>query len=176
MEAETLRHALRTGTRDLHDSLDAKAGSLDSLDNYCLFLSASHALRAALEPSLTAGEGWPLLPILPELQADMRDLGLPVTGTVQQVRLDNAAARAGALYVLEGSAIGARLIQRRAAALGLSAEWGARHLARQTASRDRWPSFLTWLEEQPVPHAHAVLTARAVFSRALAAYRLEDAA
>ena len=52
----------------------------------------------------------------------------------------------GLAYVLEGSALGARLLDRQARALGLDAGFGARHLAAQTADLAAWHTFLGALE------------------------------
>jgi heme oxygenase (biliverdin-IX-beta and delta-forming) len=50
----------------------------------------------------------------------------------------------GVFYVLEGASLGARLLQRQVLALGLNADFGARHLATQVASP--WADFVSRLE------------------------------
>lgn len=52
----------------------------------------------------------------------------------------------GVLYVLEGSSLGAQLLVKQAALLGLSEHNGARHLASQTSDPKRWPAFVKILE------------------------------
>ena len=51
----------------------------------------------------------------------------------------------GVLYVLEGSSLGARVLVKAAAEMGLSAEFGARHLFRQAGDRDAWRSFVAMM-------------------------------
>ena len=76
-----------------------------------------------------------------------------VSGTVSAevnlcgaVTVSTIAQTLGVLYVLEGSALGARLLLRRAEALGMNSKFGARHLALQTAMPTAWPNFLSILE------------------------------
>jgi heme oxygenase len=77
----------------------------------------------------------------------------------------------GVAYVLEGSALGARLLARRAAALGFDADHGARHLARQTSDMDRWKRFLGELDAIPAEDREQVIAgAASAFDFALAAY------
>ncbi|WP_250463454.1 biliverdin-producing heme oxygenase [Microbulbifer litoralis] len=96
---------------------------------------------------------WPalgdLLPELPErgrlaaVEADLRDLGrtVPASGTLaEQPRQDPEAW--GWLFVSEGSNLGAAILLKRARALGLSEQHGARHLAGAPEGRARhWRAF-----------------------------------
>ncbi len=52
----------------------------------------------------------------------------------------------GALYVLEGSALGARVIASRIVDLGVNAEFGGRHLNQQIADGRSWGAYLDILE------------------------------
>lgn len=176
MTTNTLRHALMQGTRDLHARLDRGIGALQSEGEYRRFLIGSHAFRAALEPALKPACGWQALELAPALRADLADMGLSVAPAPAAPRLDGIAAQAGALYVVEGSALGARLLYRRAQALGLGAAHGARHLAAQTSETRRWGRFLEWLETSGADPAQALAAANAVFALALCAYGLEAAA
>jgi heme oxygenase len=83
----------------------------------------------------------------------------------------NVSAYLGALYVLEGSSVGARMLCRDAAKLGYGADYGARHLHRQCEDRTRWPRFLALLEATPDVDRDAALdTAARTFRFAQAAY------
>lgn len=77
----------------------------------------------------------------------------------------------GVAYVLEGSALGAQLLARRAAKLGFDAEHGARHLARQTNDMDRWKRFLGELDAVAAEDQEQVIAgAASAFDFALTAY------
>lgn len=129
MTTDTLRKTLMQGTRDLHEQLDRGIGALQSEGEYRRFLIGSHAFRAALEPALMPACGWQAVELAPTLRADLADLGLTAAPAPAAPRLDGVAAQAGALYVVEGSALGARLLYRRAQALGW-ARRGARGISR----------------------------------------------
>ena len=67
----------------------------------------------------------------------------------------------GTTYVLEGSTLGAKLLYRRAQALGLTDTFAARHLAQQ-ATANRWVPFLDLLEREPDLDMEAVIHAATV--------------
>lgn len=171
-----LRHVLLTATRDLHDELDHRVGDFSDADGYGAFLAGGHAFRAALEPALMGHGDWPVQPLAGLIGQDLADLGRSRPSPLRAPDLSGPAARAAACYVLEGSALGARLLARRAAALGFDGHHGARHLAAQTADRQRWPRFLDWLERAEVSRPDAARAARAVFALALRAYGARAAA
>lgn len=176
MQDGTLRCVLMTQTHDLHQMLDRGIGAFGDASAYGAFLSGSHAFRAALEPQLARGTDWRIQPLAPLIAQDLADLGQPVPRAVGTVVLRDPAAQAAACYVLEGSALGGRLIARRAAALGFTARHGARHLAVQTASGMRWRQFLDWLESGGFCVTTATAAARDVFALALRAYGVKVAA
>ena len=170
MQKGTLRHVLMTDTRDLHEVLDHGIGAFGDAADYGAFLSGSHAFRAAIEPQLARGTGWRIQILAPLIARDLADLGLPVPTAPSPPPLPTPAARAAACYVLEGSALGGRVLARRAAALGFTAGRGARHLSAQTASGTRWRQFLDWLDVGNFPVDQATAAARDVFALALRAY------
>lgn len=181
-EPVVTRHGqLREATLASHAALDAAVGSFGSLREYSRYLSAMAAFRAPVEATLAASgdiapSGMTLPPTLsPALSADMADLGVPpaTTGSASLAPLvKSPSGVAGALYVLEGSAVGARILVRRAAALGLDATHGARHLVAQASDRARWPRFLLALERVPAFDLDAAISAAtAVFASASSAFR-----
>lgn len=176
MHDGTLRRVLMTETRDLHDTLDQEIGAFADAAAYGAFLSGSYAFRSAIEPHLGQDAGWPVQPLAPLIARDLADLGLPLPAVPPIAPLTTASAKAAACYVLEGSALGGRLLARRAAALGFTADHGARHLAAQTASPTRWRQFLDWLEASDLCEAEATAAARAVFALALRAYGMKATA
>jgi heme oxygenase len=52
----------------------------------------------------------------------------------------------GAVCVLEGSTLGARVLRSRSAAIGMTDGFGARHLGVMTRDMSCWQSFLRQLE------------------------------
>lgn len=172
MSVPPLRQALMQGTRPLHMRLDQGIGALQTLADYQRFLIGSQAFRTALEPALRGDLGWLPLRIAPALGGDLADLGLMAVAPPPVPALPDLAAQAGALYVAEGSGLGARLLLRRAQALGLDGGHGARHLAVQTAEPGRWPRFLAWLEATGAAPESVQAAANRVFDLALEAYGL----
>lgn len=181
MPRSPLRNTLRHGTDDLHRVLDAAMGTLDSAEAYHAYLRGTHAFRAALEPALAGSAeraGWTLMPLVPDLAQDLRACGLRSAPAPRTMPLPAPnphgpgaiADLAGALYVIEGSGLGAVLIARRVAALGALPATARTHLARQTGDPRRWPRFLAWLEASDADPARAVSMARAVFALALSSY------
>ncbi|MCO5072786.1 MAG: biliverdin-producing heme oxygenase [Rhizobiaceae bacterium] len=103
---------------------------------------------------------------------DLADLNSPVLPSVTIAGSNLCEGRRlGMAYVLEGSGLGARILLRRAAKLGLTANYGARHLAKQTNDPARWRSFLTLLDTVPENQFDGVLAgAELSFQFALSIY------
>ncbi|KQN69714.1 MULTISPECIES: biliverdin-producing heme oxygenase [unclassified Devosia] len=171
MAIASLRSALKERTAALHHQLDQQVGEFTAQDDYADYVTRSYLFRAAIEPRL-AGDGWQS-PLLADVMAqDLADLGrsVPKTQTSETPRA-NRGERLGMLYVLEGSSVGARLLLRRAKAIGFSEDFGARHLGRQAGDIARWPQFLSVLEQTPAGEHEDVLRASEdAFRLALDAY------
>jgi heme oxygenase len=71
-------------------------------------------------------------------------------------------------YVLEGSSLGARVLRRQAAALGMSAGHGARHLWAQTAAPENWRAFVEALNAHAGEESALIAGANAGFDAAAA--------
>lgn len=166
-----LRHTLRAHTAEAHGRLDTLTGELGTLEDYQSFLVRSHRFRQVAEAC--AGSAlWSPLILLPDIARDLADLRV-MEPPEPRIALDLSTPSEclGASYVLEGSALGARLLLRRAIALGLSAEFGARHLAHQSGDKGRWKSFLALLDAPgSVDRAETLQGARRMFEAALALY------
>ena len=82
-----------------------------------------------------------------QVKADLADLGAapadetPVPRFVEGASVDLPTAL-GWLYVAEGSNLGAAFLIKAAAALGLSAQFGARHLAASPEGRARFAEVM----------------------------------
>jgi heme oxygenase len=147
------RFQLRERTAAAHGVVDAAIGGFDTLSSYRRYLASLYRFRAPLEASLAADwtpvlGGWRPSVIADDILADMADLDMPPPQAPYSSGLDIDAHSSllGTLYVLEGSALGARVLYQRAQALGLTEQFGARHLARQASRIEDWRAFLDILE------------------------------
>ncbi|NVN41284.1 biliverdin-producing heme oxygenase [Ameyamaea chiangmaiensis] len=175
------RFALRDGTRTGHETLDHMVGTLTDAGAYARYLRGMEAFRSHAEQALARGD-WSDLPvavrprpIAPALRDDLSALGLsPVAVAIAPLRLDSRSALLGGAYVLEGSAMGARLLRQQALALGFDREHGARHLAEQTDGSS-WRAFVEALDTAPdYDGQQALAAAQAMFDTARAAFRALD--
>lgn len=169
MNAIALRTTLRLGTQDEHDRLDALIGSFDDRDGYTAFLVGSYRFRASLKVIIGAVPFWPVDLLLTELQDDLQALGAQAIEPKAVIApLPTLSEQFGLLYVLEGSALGARLLVRRAEALGMNADHGARHLSAQVRQPGRWRDFLDLMASRgDLDPALALSGAKAAFAAAL---------
>lgn len=174
---------LKTMTHAVHDRLDQsimEASSFDSLEGYARFVGVQWVFHRDIDalyadPALEA-----LLPGLSErrrlslIEADLADLGqaLPPTGTppvFASGQATDAATALGWLYVAEGSRMGAALLRKAAAGLGLSDQHGARHLAPAPEGPAAfWRAFTGALDAialTPEEDARVVEGANAAFAR-----------
>jgi heme oxygenase (biliverdin-IX-beta and delta-forming) len=173
-----LRFYLKERTSALHSQLDAIVGKLDTLKCYERYLRAALSFRDPLEKAVVQAQplgqlGWSPKSIAGAIREDLDDLGFAVPASDHPAAtIKNASQLVGTLYVLEGSALGARVLYKRAEALGLSAGFGARHLAGQAADRTSWPEFLAILDRRDESTAEDTARASlAAFEHALAAFK-----
>ncbi|MDQ0457142.1 biliverdin-producing heme oxygenase [Rhizobium paknamense] len=153
MTIAPMRQFLRNETSEAHSALDRLVGPFSCLEDYQAYLEGSARFRLPLEAALAAsplpealGQWRPGL-IGPDIAGDLADLHMPPpladADAPSPERLEDWL---GVLYVLEGSSLGARLLAKRAAALGLSEAYGARHLFSQSGNFSNWHAFLNILE------------------------------
>lgn len=148
---------LNQAIRSPHEALDRQVmgyAPFDSLAGFGRFVVAQYGFQAELaplynDPRLTA--------CLPELAArcrarhalaDLADLGMEVPAPLPGAPLGLSFAESlGWLFVSEGSKLGAAFLIKRAEALGLSANNGARHLAEPPGGRAAgWKAFTQALD------------------------------
>lgn len=105
------------------------------------------------------------------LRQDLLDLGLtPSVEADRFPRPSTIEGLLGTLYVLEGSALGARILFRRAQAIALGENCGARHLALQSWANS-WKTFLVVLEQEAdVDFESVVAASNATFHAAQRAF------
>lgn len=173
------RAALRDRTAQSHAAVDTAIGPFVSLEAYRSYLQGVEAFRTPYESALadvtwpTSFGGWRPTLIAVPLAQDLRDLAVAKPPSPALARMSHdIAALLGTLYVLEGSALGARLLYNRALALGLRDDFGARHLSRQSRDVTSWRAFLAVLEEaEPIELDAMVTAANATFLAAENAFR-----
>jgi heme oxygenase len=175
LPTDSLRHKLRHASSALHHQLDTSLGEFTSRSDYSNYVQRTHRFRQAVEHALSRASitDWQLDPISDLATGDLADLGI---GSLAQADMASRgwtrSEYFGALYVIEGSSLGARLLYRRAQALGMTESFGARHLAHQAADHGRWRRFLEILETVPVPqHDAATEATLEIFRFALSVYR-----
>jgi heme oxygenase len=154
MSNKTLRLHLRAQTQQCHVELDSAIGAIETPAAYGRYVRAIHAFRTAAEELLStplppAFEDWRPTILAPLLQADLIDIEESSPAPSSLDMPDDMSSHIGLLYVLEGSALGARVVLKCATDLGFTDTYGARHLARQASSLANWREFLALLEQMP---------------------------
>lgn len=162
------RDALRTATADDHARVDRLFGRLrlDRRDEYVGFLRAQAMAYLPAEAAVERAAPTALLPDWPErrraalLRDDLDRLGVTRPAEGRAPSLASPAAVLGAVYVLEGSRLGGRLLAR-----SVPAHFPRRFL---TAGEPRlWRALVAALDENladPADRAKAVAAAREVFA------------
>ncbi|MGI4953697.1 MAG: biliverdin-producing heme oxygenase [Janthinobacterium lividum] len=147
---------MRAATAAAHQRLeDVMALDTDRLTRarYAAALQVLHAMRAGWDPGLAALFGQPPGPHAQWLAQDLAALGVSSLPPLAMPAMD-AAEGWGMRYVLEGSALGGRVLLRRAEWMGLSPDAGARYFAGEGAETGpRWKRFLQALDQAATPEA-----------------------
>ncbi len=157
----SLARLLKEATRSTHERLDKAVMDhqpFSSRERYTLFLEVQHefhrqihplyfnAAICALLPSIAAGSR------LEHIERDLSDLGTETPASAVAPRFFVSGANdlptaLGWLYVAEGSNLGAAFLFKEAEKLGLSASFGARHLAAAPQGRGlQWKTFKSELD------------------------------
>lgn len=183
MDAMELSRArrLRAATGDMHERLDSRinaAAAFDSVEAYGRFAQMQWVFHAELAPLYGDAGLQAVLPGLPGRQrlalvaADLADLDIAPAmepeARFAAGRIDMAEAL-GWLYVAEGSNMGAALLRKAVARLGLSDAFGARHLAPAPGGpAAQWRVFTAALDTAELDatgERRAVQGARTAFAR-----------
>lgn len=173
--AVSIRHTLRAATTDLHSRVDAAfSGAFDrDTEAYADFLQALARSLLPLERSLEAAGVEKVLPDWPArrrsaaLAADLVVFGRALPAEAQVGAVGGEAWQLGALYVLEGSRLGAKVLLRQVLANPDSVAHGATAYLRHGEEEKLWSSFLVTLEESSAvaaAPAEAIAGARAAFA------------
>lgn len=153
--------ALRLGTRDAHARIEQVPAFARLLaedltgDEYIAILQRLHAFHGQIEPAIQAAlADWPEAAAMLDgtrpclLAEDLAWFGAPRQSAPPLPVLDNQPAALGALYVIEGSALGARVIARHLLnSIGVSPGMGGSFFCRQDAevARRRWQHLVMLL-------------------------------
>ncbi|WP_462401900.1 biliverdin-producing heme oxygenase [Pseudomonas sp. Marseille-QA0332] len=140
-----------------HGELDAlvKAHApFDSRERFARFVVAQYQFQAELQPLYQDPRLIALFPDLPQrcraeqARLDLLDLDMQVPAALPGALVDPGLGEAlGWIFVSEGSKLGAAFLIKRAAALGLSESFGARHLGEPAGGRaEGWKRFTRTLD------------------------------
>lgn len=172
---------LKAETTETHSRLDQSimAGRpFESRERYGLFLTVQHQFHRDIDALYSNPDLDRLLPDLAgrrrfgDVEQDLGDLDVaapaPATAPAFNGEADIPTAL-GWLYVAEGSNLGAAFLIKEAAKLGLSEDFGARHLAGAPEGRGlHWKTFtaaLDAIELNQDEETRMVEGARAAFRR-----------
>lgn len=160
-----LHEFLKSETSGLHARAEGAFARFDLTrrDDYGAFLQAQSAALLPLEAALEAQgagallEDWPQRQRSTALLADLVALGLAPGEPQPQPGFANSAQLLGALYVLEGSKLGARFLLARVVAANPDADGATAFLSHGSApaQKGQWPSFLAILATTPVDESRA---------------------
>jgi heme oxygenase len=183
LRQESLMQNLRAVTRETHERLDQSimaAAAFETLAGYGRFATVQYLFHRDIDALYDAPALAALLPDLAGrrrlglIAADLRDLGLALPeddappAFTTHTPVDIPAAL-GWLYVAEGSNLGAAVLRKEAAKLGLSDTHGARHLApAPEGPAAKWRSFTDALEAVELTDAErrrATMGAQSAFTR-----------
>lgn len=174
---------LKDATHDTHDRLDKsimRNNPFASRERYALFVKVQHRFHREIDALYSNPVLDKLLPDLAgrrrfeQIGQDLSDLGMtalqadgaPVFVKGAEADLPTAL---GWLYVAEGSNLGAAFLLKEAKKLGLSEEFGARHLAGAPEGRGlHWKTFTAALDAvnlEPAEEDRVIAGAHAAFAR-----------
>jgi heme oxygenase len=177
--AQTRIQRLKAMTDVTHDRLDKRimaAEPFATRERYALFLDVQHHFHADVDAIYNDVQLNRVLPNLAgrarlaALRQDIADIGsaIPAVARVEG-QVPSIATSLGWLYVAEGSSLGAAFLIKEAAKLGLSEEFGARHLAGHPSGRGlHWRTFVAAFNDLPLSPADEAIMgegARAAFRR-----------
>lgn len=179
---ESRAKRLKALTHEAHDDVDRSimsAASFASLDRYGRFLAVQYLFHRDIDALYGEARLQELLPGLAErrrlglIAADLGDLGAEAPETDETPAFVAGAvdvpAALGWLYVAEGSNMGAALLRKEVAKLGLSDGHGGRHLApAPEGPAAHWRAFTAALDAAELTveeETRVVAGANAAFAR-----------
>lgn len=162
------RHSLRSATAAEHDAVDRAFGGFDlsDRDRYADFLVAQASAFLPVEAAIDAWSPRSVLPDWPDrrrsdaLRADLAALGVTAPEPAAFPPIATTEAALGAIYVLEGSRLGGRMLAR-----GVPDAFPKSFLT--SGNPALWRSLLSVIEKELVTASQrvaAIAAAREVFA------------
>ncbi|MGO2241487.1 MAG: biliverdin-producing heme oxygenase [Halomonas sp.] len=159
-----LSKQLKLSTHAAHERVDKAIMALSpfaNLDGYKRFLTVQYQFQHHTAPLYEQADLCKWLERLEQrcrfsvVKLDAKDLSINEDelkiSLVSPPTIDSLAAALGWLYVNEGSNLGAAFLLKYATQLGLSANFGARHLAPSDSGRGlHWRYFIAQLDAVPL--------------------------
>lgn len=182
----TLTETLRKETKHAHEKLDhflTGLGLFNNIQLYKKFLELQYYIHRDANtyynnPSLTD--------IIPDLanrnrlekvKEDLNDLKIEIPTSIASVSQPNNTSEAvGFLYVVEGSKLGANILLKRLEKIGLSENYGARHMAPDHEGRSvSWKNFQNAINHAKLDIQETINSATMTFSQILTYAKLVNA-
>lgn len=144
MSEQTLSEALKSHSRQTHDSVDnlvMSAKPFESLENYGKFLQAQYEFHKTVKsvynnPHLmTVFANLPALSRFERVVDDMADLNVVPFANAPVAPTFSDDEAIGWFYCVEGSNVGAAILYKEAGKINLNDTHGARHLAAHEEGR-----------------------------------------
>ncbi|MCM2291013.1 biliverdin-producing heme oxygenase [Allorhizobium sp. BGMRC 0089] len=164
---------MREQTATIHSELDRLVGNFDCRESYQRYVIGMARFRLSAESLWRVNrlQDWRPTLLGQDLGRDLVALSAEIGAFPVMAAPVSRAGWLGMGYVLEGACLGARLLVRRAATLGLTAETGAAHLHRQTDSLSNWHRLGALLEQaEEIDERPMIASAKATFALAQAAF------
>lgn len=166
-----LRERLRDATSDAHRELDAQLSAFDltGVSGYRRFLHASAGALLPLEAALADAGVDRIFPDWPErsrsaaIATDLDRLGATAAGIVSVPPLTRSGVF-GAMYVLEGSRLGAKFLLKTVADAADPHIGAATLYLRHGTGKRLWQNFLSKLESEVCDEVEVIAAARIAFA------------
>lgn len=136
--------ALQQATAESHQRIDAiSAHGLSTPEAYARYLQGMHRFMTVGVQAEPTRLDWASMCRF--LEWDLASLGEHTLPAPALPRMDTLAGRLGWAFVVDGSALGARLLLRDIKALGYTNAWRTNFLTAHAASSKQWPQFVAQL-------------------------------
>ncbi len=158
----TRRQRLKEATSEAHRCLDhslMKQGYFTNAAGFVLYLRRMHTFQLAFDDAAAVVDrdwygAWGLHHHRGWIETDLLQAGIPrdaLPAIVPQggLHIVDRSSLAGALYVLAGSSLGARVLHRLSVERQLPGPSGSYYLSRLAASM-RWSEFIKFLEDAEI--------------------------
>ncbi|EUK19379.1 MULTISPECIES: biliverdin-producing heme oxygenase [Commensalibacter] len=170
-----LTSSLRNRTKSVHGKLDEHLmgmGLFSDKEKYKIFLTLQYYIHRDADHLYSNSNLSAIIPNLHlrnrfvKVKEDMQDLGVTIPSPIQPPVITNTSSAIGSLYVVEGSKLGAKYLLHHVGMIGLSDEYGARHLGADSEGRGTsWRSFQSAIDSAKIDIPVAVKAAEQTFER-----------